>query len=100
MGGASQLEKKGGGNMAYVRGAASSIDSSTTFIPSNLNVLQPISGSGKAISEGEPMFNVIHKHFAILGQLGSSPGNHKLVSYGNLEEKNPSSYLTQASAKQ
>lgn len=78
--------------MAYVRGAASSIDSSASLMPCNLSVLWPKDGSGEAT------FTVIHKHFAIIGELGSSSSNQKLVSLVSLEDKNPSSYLTQVSA--
>ena len=77
--------------MAYTRGAATSVDSSVSLVPCNLSVLWPKDGSKEA------MFSVIHKHFAIIGELGSSSSTQKLVSFAGLEDKNPSSCLTQVS---
>lgn len=81
--------------MAYVRGPVTSIDSSPTLIPCNLSVLEAGAAEGKDAGEESAVFGVIHKHFATTGQFGSSA--HKLVSYGKLEEKSPSAYLTQVS---
>lgn len=81
--------------MAYVKGPLTALDSSPSPIPCNLSVLSGGSTGGKDAEGETAMFGVIHKHFATLGRFGSDPDSHKLVSYGKLEDKNPSSYLTQ-----
>ena len=81
--------------MAYVKGLLTAMDSSPSPIPCNLSVLSAGS-TAKKVAEGDAaMFGVIHKHFVTVGRFGSDPNSHKLVSYGKLEDKNPSSYLTQ-----
>lgn len=83
--------------MAYVRGPTTAIDSSPSLIPCNLSVLTAGSSGEKDAKDEGAMFGVIHKHFVTVGKFGSPCSEHKLVSYGKLEEKNPSSRLTQVS---
>ncbi len=77
--------------MAYVRGPATSIESSASLLPCNLSVLCP---DGRDPEE-EPWFCVIHKHIAVLGKLGSTSETQKVVCYGKVEDKNSLLQLTQ-----
>ena len=80
--------------MAYVKGPATTIDTSPSLIPGNLTVFQ----DGSAGESDPTMFGVIHKHCLTVGALGSTHDTHQRVSYGKIEDKNASSYLTQVSS--
>ena len=73
--------------MAYQRGPVYSTDSSASLLPGNLSVY-------KGDTQDEVNFAVIHKHLAIVGQLGSSDSFTQLC-HGKLVDKDPTSYLTQ-----
>ena len=77
--------------MAYVRGPATSLESSASLLPCNLSILAPDARDPDA----EPLFSVIHKHIAVVGKLGSNSDTQRVVCYGKVEEKNSLSYLTQ-----
>lgn len=79
--------------MAYVKGPATAIDTSPSLIPGNLTVFQ----DGSKGETNTTMFGVIHKHCLTVGATGSTPDTHYRVSYGKIEDKNASSYLTQVS---
>ncbi len=72
--------------MAYGRGLVHSTDSSVSLLPGNLCLLEKDEGE-------EVKFAVIHKHLAIVGQLGSE--NFTQLCHGRLGDKDPTSYLTQ-----
>lgn len=79
--------------MAYVKGPVTIIDTSPSLIPGNLTFFQ----DGSAGESDSTMFGVIHKHCLTVGACGSTPDTHYRVSYGKIEDKNTSSYLTQVS---
>lgn len=84
--------------MAYVRGPVTCTDSSASLIPCNLSVFGVTGGGDKSAGKEATRFGVIRKHFVCIGKLGSTPSTQQLiVSYDKLEDKNPSSYLTQVS---
>lgn len=85
--------------MAYVKGPVTAFDSSPSPIPCNLSVLEAGSAGGKDAGGEGAMFGVIHKHFVTVGKFGSADSSsHRLVCYGKLEDKSPSSHLTQVRA--
>jgi hypothetical protein len=88
-------EPRGRTMASYLKGPVTAIDSSSSPIPCNLSLLVAGSDEVKSTEGRGAMFGVIHKHFVTVGQLGSDPSSHRLISYGKLEEKSPSSHLTQ-----
>ena len=78
---------------AYTRGPVTTIESSSSLVPSNLSVV-PVA-DGQDATEWGP-FCVIHKHIAVVAKPGSSLESQRVVCYGKVEDKN-ASYLTQVS---
>lgn len=77
--------------MAYVRDNTTAIESSASFLPCNLSVIMK---DEEEKDEGL-VFGVIHKHIINIGILGWDSSTQNLVSNGKLEDKNPSSHVTQ-----
>ena len=72
----------------YRRGPVTALESSASLVPCNLNVDKPN-------PEKDHMFCVIHKHIAVVGRLGCASDTQKVVSFGKVEDKSSSSFLTQ-----
>lgn len=76
--------------MAYVRGDTTPIESSASFLPCNLSVIMKDEEKDEGL-----VFGIIHKHIINIGILGLDSSTQNLVSNGRLEDKNPSSHVTQ-----